>query len=99
MYILQRCKPYGALRKCRFCGYVRCVVICAFVLFRDMAGEAAAVAPSSGPIQRPALLKGLHHATVKRNLVASIALAIGAAVIFKFTVGDPRKQAYADFYK
>lgn len=64
-----------------------------------MAGEAAAVAPSSGPIPRPALLKGIHHATVKRNLVAAIVSCIVASVAFKFTVSDPRKAAYAEFYK
>lgn len=74
------------------------MVVCVCVVLQ-MAGEAAAVAPSSGPIPRPALLKGLHNATVKRNLVASIVLCIAASVVFKFTVADPRKQAYADFYK
>lgn len=72
-----------------------CVYACVF----QMAGEAAAVAPSSGPIPRPALLKGLHNATVKKNLVISIGLCIAASILFKVTVSDPRKKAYADFYK
>lgn len=64
-----------------------------------MAGEAAAVAPSSGPIPRPAVLKGLHYATVKRNLFASIGLCLVASAIYKVVVNDPKKRDYAEFYK
>lgn len=64
-----------------------------------MAGEAAAVAPSSGPIQRPAVLKGLHYATVKRNLFAAIGSCIVVTIAYKILVNDPKKRDYAEFYK
>lgn len=60
---------------------------------------AEAVAASSGPIPRPAILKGLHHATVKRNLVVAIASSIAVAIAYKFIINDPKKVRYAEFYK
>ena len=58
-----------------------------------MAGEVA-----SGGLARP-VLKGLHHATVKKNLSIAIGLSIVAAVAYKFVINDPRKKNYAEFYK
>lgn len=44
-------------------------------------------------------LKGLHNATIRRNLTVSIALAFGCMFAYKFLVNDPKKRDYAEFYK
>lgn len=58
-----------------------------------MAG-AAAVSTSARPI-----LKGLHNATIKKNLTVAIALSFVGMFAYKFIVNDPKKQVYAEFYK
>lgn len=62
-----------------------------------MAGDA--VAASSGSIPRPAVLKGLHHATVKKNLWIAIGSSIIATIAYKLAVTDPKVRDYAEFYK
>ncbi|XP_055854260.1 cytochrome c oxidase subunit 6C-like [Episyrphus balteatus] len=53
---------------------------------------------TTGSIPKP-VLRGLHNATIKRNLGAAIGLVFTVSMIFKLTVKDPRKEAYAEFYK
>ena len=62
-----------------------------------MAGGAVAEA-SSGSIPKP-ILRGLHNATIKRNLIVAGVLVTAVTVAFKVFRNDPRKQDYADFYK
>ncbi|XP_065074646.1 cytochrome c oxidase subunit 6C-like [Ochlerotatus camptorhynchus] len=45
------------------------------------------------------VLRGLHNASIKRNLVVSSVLCVISAIAFKLMYVDPKKQAYADFYK
>lgn len=56
-----------------------------------MAGEAATVG-------RPQL-KGAHLAVMKKNLYVAIALSIASGIAYKYTICEPRKKAYAEFYK
>jgi len=57
-----------------------------------MAGEI------TGNIPKPQL-RGLHQASVKKNLVVAGVLMAISLVVIKFGRNDPRKQDYADFYK
>lgn len=57
-----------------------------------MAGEIA-----SG-IAKP-VLRGLHNASIKRNLIVSGVLVVISAVAVKYLRNDPRKNDYAEFYK
>lgn len=60
-----------------------------------MAGGAVA---DAGRIPKP-VLRGLHNATIRRNLIVAgvLVTVITAAVkVFKF---DPKIQDYAEFYK
>lgn len=59
-----------------------------------MAGSAAAVSTPGRP-----QLKGLHNATIKRNLGVAIGLSFVCMFAYKFLVNDPKKKIYADFYK
>ena len=61
-----------------------------------MAG--GAVAEASGSIPKP-ILRGLHNATIKKNLIVAGVLVTLVTVAFKVFRNDPRKQDYADFYK
>ncbi|KAM6928266.1 cytochrome c oxidase subunit 6C isoform 1-T3 [Xenentodon cancila] len=45
------------------------------------------------------MMRGLLAKRLRFHLPIAFALALTAAVAFKFTVTEPRKQAYADFYK
>ncbi|KTG34773.1 hypothetical protein cypCar_00007057 [Cyprinus carpio] len=47
---------------------------------------------------KPAM-RGLLAKRLRFHLPIAFGLALVAAVAFKFTVTEPRKQAYADFYK
>lgn len=58
-----------------------------------MAGEVAAA-----KVNKP-VLRGLHAATIKTNLIVSAALVFGTMVAFKYLYNEPRKQRYAEFYK
>uniref|UniRef100_T1GH71 Uncharacterized protein n=1 Tax=Megaselia scalaris TaxID=36166 RepID=T1GH71_MEGSC len=54
--------------------------------------------PATASAQKP-VLKGLNNAFIKKHLFIAIGLTAVATVAYKFLVNDPRKQAYADFYK
>lgn len=58
-----------------------------------MAGDAVA-----GSSARP-ILRGLHNATIKRNLIVAGVLMAVAGLSIKFLRNDPRKRDYAEFYK
>ncbi|EAT38887.1 AAEL009257-PA [Aedes aegypti] len=45
------------------------------------------------------VLRGLHNASIKRNLVVSGVLCVISVAAFNFLYVEPKKQAYADFYK
>ncbi|XP_008319423.1 cytochrome c oxidase subunit 6C [Cynoglossus semilaevis] len=45
------------------------------------------------------VMRGLLARRLKLHLPIAFVLAIGSAIAFKYTVTEPRKQAYADFYK
>lgn len=45
------------------------------------------------------VLRGLHNASIKRNLAVSGVLCVISVIAFKVFYVDPKKQAYADFYK
>ncbi|KAI5108955.1 cytochrome c oxidase subunit 6C-1 [Silurus meridionalis] len=44
-------------------------------------------------------MRGLLAKRLRFHLPLAFGLALFAAVAFKYTVTEPRKQAYADFYK
>jgi len=44
------------------------------------------------------VLRGLHNATIKKNLAISLGLTALITVAYKILVNDPKKAAYADFY-
>ncbi|XP_036427467.1 cytochrome c oxidase subunit 6C-1 [Colossoma macropomum] len=45
------------------------------------------------------VMRGLLAKRLRFHLPIAFGLALLAATTFKFTVAEPRKQAYADFYK
>ncbi|XP_053695182.1 cytochrome c oxidase subunit 6C [Sabethes cyaneus] len=45
------------------------------------------------------VLRGLHNATIKRNLIVAGVLCVISVVVTKYAYVEPKKQAYADFYK
>ncbi|XP_055680811.1 cytochrome c oxidase subunit 6C [Lutzomyia longipalpis] len=44
-------------------------------------------------------LRGLHHATIKRNLAVSLVLCTISVIAVKILHNDRRKANYAEFYK
>lgn len=44
-------------------------------------------------------LKGRHADFMKKHLIIGITFAVSAMVVAKFTVNEPRKKAYAEYYK
>lgn len=44
-------------------------------------------------------LRGLHEKKTLFHLVLSVVSSIGVGVTYKYTIGEPRKKAYAEFYK
>ncbi|XP_055712955.1 cytochrome c oxidase subunit 6C [Phlebotomus papatasi] len=44
-------------------------------------------------------LRGLHHATIKRNLTVALVLSAVSVVAVKLLYNDRRKANYAEFYK
>lgn len=44
-------------------------------------------------------LRGLYEKKTKIHIIASIVLSIGVGLAYKYGVGEPRKKAYAEFYK
>lgn len=59
-----------------------------------MAKEAASVGASGRPV-----LKGRHMAWAKKHLFISIGLAFAGVIAAKLLINEPRKKAYAEFYK
>ncbi|XP_037910882.1 cytochrome c oxidase subunit 6C [Hermetia illucens] len=45
------------------------------------------------------VLRGLHNATIKRNLIVALGLVVTITTAYKFAVNDVKKQKYAEFYK
>lgn len=56
---------------------------------------------SAGAVQKLAKpqLRGLFEKKTKFHLVLSVIVSIGAGLAYKYTIGEPRKKAYAEFYK
>lgn len=52
----------------------------------------------AGALSKP-VLRGLHNATIKRNLIVAGVLMVIAGVSIKVFRNDPRKRDYAEFYK
>lgn len=64
-----------------------------------MAGDAVASAtPTSSGRPKPQL-KGLHANFMKKHLFIGIASSFVAVIAAKLLINDPRKQAYAEYYK
>ncbi|EDV98834.1 cytochrome c oxidase subunit 6C-1 [Drosophila grimshawi] len=53
-----------------------------------------ATSSAAGPV-----LRGLHNATIKRNLAVALGLTAIVTVAFQIMVNDPKKTAYVEFYK
>ncbi|XP_033822322.1 cytochrome c oxidase subunit 6C-1 [Periophthalmus magnuspinnatus] len=45
------------------------------------------------------VMRGLLGKRLRFHLPIAFTLSLAAAIAFKYTVTEPRKQAYADFYK
>lgn len=60
-----------------------------------MGGEAVA---NAGLIPKP-VLRGLHNASIARNLIVSGVLMTIAFVSIRYLRNEPKKQDYRDFYK
>ncbi|XP_039591469.1 cytochrome c oxidase subunit 6C [Polypterus senegalus] len=52
----------------------------------------------SGALAKP-VMRGMLAKRLRFHLIAAFSLAIGIAATFKFAVAEPRKKAYAEFYK
>ncbi|XP_054744216.1 cytochrome c oxidase subunit 6C-1 [Anastrepha obliqua] len=57
-----------------------------------------ASAPATVSAAKP-VLRGLHNATIKKNLTVAIALTTVVTVGWYFLVNKPKKDAYGEFYK
>lgn len=44
-------------------------------------------------------LRGIYEKKTKFHLVLSVVLSVGVGLAYKYSVGEPRKKAYAEFYK
>ncbi|KAK6479581.1 cytochrome c oxidase subunit 6C-1-like [Huso huso] len=53
---------------------------------------------SAGTLAKPAM-RGLLGKRLRFHLAVAFTLSLAAAAGFKFSVTEPRKQAYAEFYK
>lgn len=60
--------------------------------------KSGAVVQSSGGGSRP-MLKGHHAAFMKKHLAIGIAYSLICVVVAKFAINEPRKRAYAEYYK
>ncbi|XP_058446603.1 cytochrome c oxidase subunit 6C-like [Malaya genurostris] len=45
------------------------------------------------------VLRGLHNASIKRNLIVAGVICTVSVIITKVLYVDPKKEAYANFYK
>lgn len=59
-----------------------------------MGKEAATIGSGFIPV-----LKGRHNVWVKKHMAISIALSISLVLLAKFTINEPRKLKYAEYYK
>lgn len=59
-------------------------------------GSGAVLESSGGP--RP-VLKGRHQQFMKKHLALGIAYACAWVILVKYTVNEPRKRAYAEYYQ
>lgn len=50
-------------------------------------------------IPRPAVMRHMLHSQIKRNLAIAIGLSAIGAIAFKYSYVEPRKAAYANFYR
>ncbi|KAM8966244.1 cytochrome c oxidase subunit 6C [Pelodytes ibericus] len=53
---------------------------------------------SSGLIAKPQM-RGLLAKRLRFHIIAAFAVSLGVVALYKFGVAEPRKKAYADFYK
>jgi cytochrome c oxidase subunit 6c len=53
---------------------------------------------SVAQISKP-LMRGLHNATIKRNLIVAGGLCLVICTTMKLVYNDPKKADYAEFYK
>lgn len=60
----------------------------------QMAKEVATSSGSSRPV-----LKGRHMAWAKKHLFIAIAVGFGGVIAAKLLINEPRKKAYAEYYK
>lgn len=60
--------------------------------------KSGAVVQSASSGSRP-VLKGRHAVFMKRHLAIGIIYSLACVVAVKFTVNEPRKAAYAEYYK
>lgn len=60
--------------------------------------KSGAVVQSSSSGSRP-VLKGHHAVFMKKHLAIGIIYALTCVVVVKYTVNEPRKRAYAEYYK
>lgn len=60
--------------------------------------KSGAVLESASSLSRP-LLKGRHQKFMTKHLAIGIALGCGAVVATKLLLNEPRKAAYAEYYK
>lgn len=60
--------------------------------------KSAAVFESSSSGSRP-VLKGRHALFMKKHLSIGLAYAFACVIFTKIAVNDPRKRAYAEYYK
>lgn len=44
-------------------------------------------------------LRGIFEKKTKFHIGLSIVLSIASGLAYKYTIGEPRKKAYAEFYK
>lgn len=44
-------------------------------------------------------LRGIYEKKTKFHIALSVVLSIGAGLAYKYGIGEPRKKAYAEFYK
>ncbi|NWZ97396.1 COX6C oxidase, partial [Nesospiza acunhae] len=44
-------------------------------------------------------MRGLLARRMKFHLIGAFVVSMGSAALYKFGVAEPRKQAYADFYR
>ncbi|XP_069322279.1 cytochrome c oxidase subunit 6C [Eulemur rufifrons] len=53
---------------------------------------------ASSALAKPQM-RGLLARRLRIHIVAAVFVSLGAAALYKFGVAEPRKKAYADFYR